>query len=158
MGIISKYRGELMGVAILLVLWYHIFTGTGSSIIPGLSSIGYFGVDIFLFLSGIGLCYGYGKYKSVVQFYKRRVLRIYPTYLTAIIIGALLTTSFSIVDIIIKSVCVGYFLPVYGMSSFDWYVPTIILFYLIFPILYRLNYNKLMGGGSYTPVSVSICA
>ena len=136
-----------MGIAILLVLCYHVFTGTGISIILGLSSIGYFGVDVFLFLSGIGLCFGYGKYKSVAQFYRKRFLRIYPAYLTAIIIGAVLMTSVSIVDILVKSIGIGYFMPLYGMSSFDWYVPTIILFYVLFPILYLLIYRGLSLGG-----------
>lgn len=136
-----------MGIAILLVLCYHVFTRTGISIIPGLSSIGYFGVDVFLFLSGIGLCFGYGKYKSVAQFYRKRFLRIYPAYLTAIIIGAVLMTSVSIVDILVKSIGIGYFMPLYGMSSFDWYVPTIILFYVLFPILYLLIYRGLSWGG-----------
>lgn len=142
----SRYKGELMGIAILLVLCYHIFTGIGTNVIPCISSIGYFGVDIFLFLSGLGLCHGYGKYNSLFQFYKKRITRIYPTYISVIIVGSILGGSISVLDILIKSLGIGFFFPVFGMSSFDWYVPTIYLLYLCFPIAYSLIFNNIKWG------------
>ncbi len=69
--------------------------------------IGYYGVDIFLFLSGMGLCYGYKKYKSYFSYLKKRFLRIYPTYLTVIAITSL--GHFSLEEVILKSHGIGYF-------------------------------------------------
>ena len=48
--IVSKYRTELMGIATLWVLLFH-YGKIGIPIIDSLSTLGYGGVDIFLFLS-----------------------------------------------------------------------------------------------------------
>ena len=143
---ITRRRGELMGIATLAVLIHHVYTGLRVPLMPVIPYLGYSGVDIFLFLSGFGLCYGYGKYKSVSKFYRRRFSRIYPTYLTVIIIGALFFYSYSILDILILSTGIGYYLPIFGVQSFDWYIPAIYVFYLCFPIIYYfVNRNMKWG-------------
>lgn len=146
--LISKYRSELMGIAIIMVMCYHLFTGMQLSLIPYISSIGYFGVDIFLFLSGFGLCFGFHKYHSVLQFYKVRFCRIWPTYIFVILLTTLFNDD-SLVDCFIKSLGIGFFLPVCGMSSFDWYIPTLYLLYFAFPLCYMLinKRSPISGGG-----------
>ena len=86
---ISKYRGQLMGIATLLVIFGHS-VGNGVAMprwmesLCGLSSVG---VDIFLLVSGLGLWYSLtslnGKYSR--GGYLRRYKRILIPYL--IIIG-----------------------------------------------------------------------
>ena len=88
--LISKYRTVIMGFASLLVLFFH----TGMPVfvnIPMLYNIekfikitGYYGVDIFIFLSGIGVTYSIEK-NNMREFYYKRVKRILiPFFITTI--------------------------------------------------------------------------
>ena len=81
---ISRYRGELMGFAIIIVMLFHVSTPR-SDMFYGLRRMGNLGVDIFFFLSGIGLWYSWTKRQDWLRFYKNRLLRIYPAWL--IIVG-----------------------------------------------------------------------
>ena len=90
--LINKYRGQIMGVAALWIVvyhtWYRIFTPETSPkllyyIELAISKLGYFGVDIFFLLSGIGLSYAIGKY-SLKEFWLRRFKRLaYPVLIAA---------------------------------------------------------------------------
>lgn len=76
------YRGELMGLAILLILTFHAFLYTSASEdLKAITRMGRIGVDIFLILSAIGLYFSLKKNSSLSIFYKRRFVRILPTYL-----------------------------------------------------------------------------
>jgi peptidoglycan/LPS O-acetylase OafA/YrhL len=82
---VSKYRTELMGVAIFWIFFYH--TGVDIPILHGLFSVGWIGVEIFFFVSGFGLCASLQKNPSTGSFYKRRLVRILPTWW--LILGAM---------------------------------------------------------------------
>lgn len=77
---ISKYRSSLMGIAMLSVFLFHSMGDWMPPFIHNIAANGAIGVDVFLFLSSIGLTYSITKNPSVTAFYKRRVLRIMPTY------------------------------------------------------------------------------
>ena len=77
---ISRYRSELMGAAMLFIILFHVPLDRSNEFF-GLRRCGNVGVDMFLFLSGIGLWFSWVKNPSVWQFYKRRLLRIYPAWL-----------------------------------------------------------------------------
>ena len=51
---ISRYRGELMGAAMLFIMLFHVELAR-SDLFFGLRRMGNIGVDMFLFLSGVGL-------------------------------------------------------------------------------------------------------
>ena len=51
---ISRYRAEQMGAAMLFVILFHVALDRGDPFY-GLRRCGNVGVDIFLFLSGVGL-------------------------------------------------------------------------------------------------------
>ncbi|WP_278819616.1 acyltransferase family protein, partial [Hoylesella nanceiensis] len=78
--LISKYRTELMGIAMLLVVLFHGYVPQ-SSWFYGLKRMGNVGVDVFLFLSGIGLWFSWRSCPNLKHFYKQRFLRVYPTWL-----------------------------------------------------------------------------
>ena len=78
--LISKYRTELMGIAMLLVVLFHGYVPQ-TSWFYGLKRMGNVGVDIFLFLSGIGLWFSWRSTPNLKHFYKQRFLRVYPTWL-----------------------------------------------------------------------------
>lgn len=76
---ISKYRSELMGWAIVWIMMLH-FTFTQINPLGFLAQYGFAGVDIFMMVSGLGLFFSIDKNKSIGRYYKRRILRIFPTY------------------------------------------------------------------------------
>ena len=77
---ISRYRGELMGAAMLFVILFHVGLPREDAFY-GLRRIGNIGVDMFLFLSGVGLWFSWTKRPSLKHFFTRRYLRIYPAWL-----------------------------------------------------------------------------
>ena len=76
---ISRYRGELMGIAMIFIFLFHVALPR-SDMFFGLRRIGNIGVDMFLFLSGVGLWFSWMKHPSLKHFFKRRYLRVYPAW------------------------------------------------------------------------------
>ena len=84
---ISRYRSELMGCAMLWIILFHlpqIPLVENNTIVLWISKgarifqwIGFYGVDIFLFLSGYGLVYSLEQ-NNLWEYYKKRMLRIFP--------------------------------------------------------------------------------
>lgn len=94
--------------------------------------IGYVGVDVFFFLSGIGLTYAIQK-NDVFAFYVRRLKRIIPSFLIiGIIIGVLNSWG---LKVFVKKIT-GYGFLFESIYSFLWFVPAIMILYLVFPWLY----------------------
>lgn len=92
---LSKYRGELMGLAMIFVVLFHVGMPQSNFFYP-LRRLGNVGVDMFLFVSGIGLWFSWthsrlGKKldgigamdikSAVIRFFKNRYRRIYPVWL-----------------------------------------------------------------------------
>lgn len=77
---ISKYRAEHMGMAMIFIILFHVFLPREDAFY-GLRRMGNLGVDMFLFLSGIGLWYSWMKDSCYRRFMFKRYLRIYPTWL-----------------------------------------------------------------------------
>lgn len=77
---ISRYRGELMGLAMIFVMLFHVSLPK-SEVMYGLVRCGNVGVDMFLLLSGVGLWYAWSKRPTLKNFYLRRFKRIYPAWL-----------------------------------------------------------------------------
>lgn len=83
----------LRGVAALMVVAFHIFEAHATSHLDQIINHGYLAVDFFFLLSGFVISYAYddrwGK-MSVVNFYKRRLIRLQPMVIMGMIIGAIL--------------------------------------------------------------------
>lgn len=69
-----------MGLAMIFVMLFHVWMPK-SNPMYGLVRCGNVGVDIFLFLSGIGLWYSWTNNPSLKHFFKRRYARVYPAWL-----------------------------------------------------------------------------
>lgn len=147
--LISKYRGAIMGISALWILFFHLwqkqFTESGklNDIETYVQRIGFCGVDIFLFLSGIGLVFAIGK-SNLLSFYYRRLKRVFlPFFIVGLI--RFITEKWS-PDIFWKNVlCINFYKS--NMYSFLWFVPAIITLYLLFPLYYKLfskSSNKLV--------------
>ena len=70
---ISRYRGELMGLAMVLIILFHVSLPRHDSFY-GLVRMGNIGVDIFLFLSGIGLWFSWEGMSNKPGTFSRRWL------------------------------------------------------------------------------------
>lgn len=142
-GALSKYRGFLMGFAILWVMYFHIPLKFATEVGWFIHRIGFYGVDIFLFLSGLGVYYSLTKRPNVLRFYGARIARILPAY----IIVACASYCLLRLD---KASALDFFYYISGVgywtrhTRFDWYIPTQLAFYLITP-LFLFFYKKLSG-------------
>ncbi len=156
---ISKYRNELFGLAIIAVILFHFsgdFSGAINKGIIGMEpfllkselilwyhkAIASIGVEIFVFLSGMGLYYSYTKNDNTKEFYARRYKKILPPYL---IVGGIF---WAIKDFKIKEVGGGQYLKDLTFCTFVtdhvitiWFIALLIVLYLCFPLFYHLIYK-----------------
>lgn len=150
-GLVSKYRNQLFGFAIIWIMLMHSneFTPITENrflsrylLYDGWIRTGGVGVDVFLFLSGIGLYYAMLKKPSLKRFYRNRFKRILIPYL---IIG---TTYWIFKNFVIshtpimflRDLCLSTFVT-HGNSTF-WYVAALVPLYLIAPFILRLFQSK----------------
>lgn len=80
---VSVYRNQLFLIAMITIYVHHYFENAA---IPGATDhwnliFGSDGVEIFVFLSGMGLCFSLNKNYNWKLFYIKRFKRIIPTYL-----------------------------------------------------------------------------
>ena len=144
-GLVSKYRTEIMGLACIWVVFHHF---NNYMLFPDalwplhiFSKYGNAGVDIFLFLSGIGLYFAFRKDNvRLGEFYYKRIVRLMLPYI-------LLCVPYYIwVELYLKE---GSFwlnvtqlsFPLSNMVT-TWYIPTMLVFYLLFPLIYKLQNTK----------------
>lgn len=93
----AKPRYELLdglrGVAAVLVIWYHFFEGFATSGVDQMMNHGYLAVDFFFVLSGFVIGYAYdGRWKKGMtarRFMLRRVIRLHPMVIFAVVFGAI---------------------------------------------------------------------
>lgn len=157
----TKYRNELMGGAILWIFLFHC-GDIGFPVYDAFRKYGWIGVDVFFFLSAIGLCYSLKNNADTKSFYTRRALRILPTWwiiLLCVHVLGLLCNHFlpklpfhvphSIPQILCWYSGLGYWLsdilPDAKKWCYEWYVPTLILFYIMAPWFYRQKVKVLIG-------------
>ncbi len=147
---LSRFRGELMGVAMLAVMMFHVGFTRHDTFWFCVNRCGNVGVDMFLFLSGIGLWYAWTKAPSLGEgwgrlplFYRRRFQRIYPAWL--------MLSSLYYIPLYIKgkftlwqtvgNVLIGWRLWSGFVDEF-WFIPMILVFYLVAPFYMKLIQNR----------------
>ncbi|WP_022760612.1 acyltransferase family protein [Butyrivibrio sp. AD3002] len=136
---ISKYRKELMGIAIMLIVISHNnldFPWVFHNVNSGIKMLCQVGVDIFFLLSGFGCYYSMKKDSNPISFYRKRIMRLVPPYLTVFLI-------FGLYAICVMGKPFNEYLWTYSLISFyvdntlnEWFVASIILVYLIYPLIY----------------------
>lgn len=128
---ISTHRSELMGWAILWIMALH-FTFTQIKPLGFIAQYGFAGVDIFMMVSGLGLYYSLDKDCHLARYYKKRFMRIFPTYYIIGIIPSLLLFNDDFSTYLFRYTTIGYWI---GAPYEEWYVPAIVMLYLIAPII-----------------------
>lgn len=129
-----------MGFAALWVLIFHewvpVFEGSGKlqAAEEFVKRIGFCGVDIFLFLSGIGMTYAIKKTKSLSAFYYKRLKRILFPFITVAVVSAVLE-GWPIIKFLKNISGATFYLE--DIYLFLWFVPAILTFYLLFPLYYH---------------------
>lgn len=146
--ILSKYRDELFGFSIISIIIFHYFEDLNSTELEGvfkivtkvyLALIGSLGVEIFIFLSGLGLYYSMKNKFDIHRYIYKRVKRTIVPY---IMYGGIFWLIF---DIVIRKQSINIFAYDYSLLSFWysgnkrlWFVTFIIVLYIIFPFIYVL--------------------
>lgn len=151
-GLVSQYRNQLFGIAILLIMLFHSGSFPSITTNPALVSFlptnswirtGSIGVDLFLFLSGMGLYFAMLRRPSLPRFYLKRLKRILIPY--GIIGGA----YWFFRDISIRD-NIPLFWKDFSLSTFFtdgrttyWYIALILPLYLLAPLFLRLFRSRL---------------
>lgn len=140
LSLLSKYRTELMGIAIIYICLFHMCDLISMNRI---FYYGYMGVDIFLLLSGMGLFFSWEKNNNIKEFYIKRVERVLPAYLIIASIYILFLAVLENTTGLKWSIYIftGINFWAYGDSIF-WYIPATIVLYFLFPIFIKLLKNE----------------
>lgn len=136
--LVSKYRTELMGYAMIGVLVGHILSFGEIQSTGGLGVIKWLSYLIhtmgFLFLSGFGIYYSLSKDDSVKDFYKRRFYRfLLPFLILAIPYFLIVTVSNkgNVWDYLGKISTVAFWTK--GNYHGMWYIAVSLVLYIITP-------------------------
>ena len=150
----------LRGIAILIVVFYHAWLVTGqrfevqvSGLTLGVQTFvmtGFLGVDLFFFLSGFCLFYPYARRhfegrapQPLLEYARRRALKIVPSYLVALTIFTLPFHDHfaSWIAALGNYVAHVFFIHPFFETTFDsisgplWTLGIEVQFYLIFPVI-----------------------
>lgn len=106
--------------------------------------LGAAGVTFFFVLSGFVICWSFRSGSSIWQFYRRRVLKIYPTHIVAaivLIVAASVPLSRLVVwvpNLLLVHAWVPKWTTVGGLNVPSWSLSAELLFYMSFPLLIPL--------------------
>ncbi len=131
---LSTYRSELMGWSILWIMMLH-FRFITLTPLGFVAQYGFAGVDIFMFVSGLGLYYSLSKSQELIPFYKKRLKRIFPVYYFIGIFASILLFDDNLATYLFRYTTIGYWI---GAPFFEWYIPSLMLCYLLAPIAFRM--------------------
>ena len=140
-GLISKYRAEIMGLAIIMIMVCHntmVFPGILKNINSAFKAIGDAGVNVFFLLSGYGCYFSLKKGGDVLAFYKKRFIRIVLPLVVVVLL-------YSIVTVGRWGQPLSEYLWDYSLVSFfaeanlhEWFIAAIIVMYILFPLIFKL--------------------
>lgn len=119
------------------------------------TQLGRYGVELFFVISGYLVCYSLSKNSSVLQFYKKRAIRILPLYYFCILYY-FITETFIFRDVPTDSNGLGWLRYIFCLNGIvpsegyfwsnigiTWTIPVFVLFYLIAPFLVKICRNVL---------------
>jgi peptidoglycan/LPS O-acetylase OafA/YrhL len=142
----------LRGIAITLVVWYHVWLVSGLQLgtLNLITEAGFLGVDLFFFISGFCLFLPYARAaaagrdtRSVAYFLTRRAQKIIPSYLLALGVFALVyhdrfaSAGDAALQLLSHLTFVHTLLPATfnGISGPLWTIGIEVQFYLVFPAI-----------------------
>ena len=145
----SRYRGELMGLAMLWVMLFHAAgLDMGSGALELIRAAGFGGVDIFIVLSAVGMVMSLERREQTYGgFLTRRMRRILPAYFAVMLpytVFVILYRGAPWTALLWNSTLLYYWVDCEG--AFNWYVAGIMCLYAITPpcrrFLQRCRYRE----------------
>jgi len=138
--LLNAHRTEIKGFAILWVVFFHAQFGL-DGLIYDVQKIGYGGVDLFFFLSGYGLYHSLSRPEGLKGYWKRRVLRILPSYWPFCILWLAVMIPLNrmglgqaLGTVLGNVLMLGYFFD--APLMINWYVSALAASLLLAPVLY----------------------
>lgn len=158
--LLSKYRGALMGIQILLIVFFHFTDDCRSFDVRFDGFIEWFwtyvhssGVDVFLLLSGLGLYFSWKRRPEAGQFYRKRLVRLLVPYfviaIPAWIAWYMLNDKTSPLAFLVDLFFVSFFT---SGQRWMWYILMATICYLIFPLVYDVVEGARDRGGELVRV------
>ena len=152
--------------AILMVVFSHTLN------IPSinLSYVGILGNVLFFFISGYLIYYNNSTISSkhdILRFYKKRVLRIYPLYIIAVLFWVLIYTvilssaDYSIAEIVLSILGLQMVAGPVWISTDPvilWFIGMILIFYLLYPVILYISKDNLMKFTIYSFIAIFLLA
>lgn len=150
LSLVSKYRNEIFGLSIISIIIFHfcesvlLSEGSAGNCAYKFSSIynqiiSSSGVEIFLFLSGMGLFYSMKKNDNVSLFYSKRFKRVLIPYLIFgliyWVINDFVIFNFDFVQFIKDFLLITIWTN--GVRRF-WFIGFILILYIVFPIFFKI--------------------
>lgn len=130
-----------MGLAMLMVVFHHLAIHGMNDAIDFLHLNGGFGVDVFLLLSGMGLYYSTRNGMDLGKYFLKRLIRIFPLYFAITAVVSFFSGD-SFVTWLLKATTIGSWTS--GVM-YDWYIPCIVILYLLFPMFHWVTYDRRHG-------------
>lgn len=138
--LVSKHRKSIMGIAGIFILIFHCWDlrFADIAVLGGIENYiktnGFYGVDIFFFLSGFGLYFSMDQ-RKLHEYYIHRIVRLFPPFIIAALVYTLLMSK-DLVFFLKAITGIGFYTD--NIFFFLWYVVGIISISLIFPLYYFL--------------------
>ncbi len=137
--LLSKYRSELMGVAMLSVMLFHA-SDMDLGIFNGPRTLGFGGVDIFVLLSAMGLAMSLTRRRQEYgAFLIRRARRVLPAYylvMAAYTLALLVRKQATVSAFFWNATLLQYWVRPQG--RFNWYMTGLLIWYALIPPLTAL--------------------
>ena len=130
--LVSRNRAIIMGVAMILVVLYHQNFENEGLLWDFFHRYGYWGADLFLFISGMGIANSLEK-NTTRKYYINRCWRLLP--------ACLITGIISLAFIRLRGSMDTLQFPIwfYLTSMTNWYITAIIVYYVVAPFLFALT-------------------
>lgn len=138
--LISKYRNAFFGIAILFVMYSHNtmdLPGILHKANGGLQMLAQSGVDMFFLLSGMG-CFISLEHRSVKEFYLRRAIRIFPSYILVLMIWGIISVGIMHQPIAQFWECYNLLSFFYDANLYEWFIAAIVATYILSPLFYKI--------------------
>ena len=138
--LLSKYRPQLMGAAMLWVMLFHASgLEPGAPILNAVRGAGFGGVDIFILLSSMGLVLSLSRREQDYSaFMARRAGRLLPAYYLVMVpytLYLILAQGKRWSALLWNSTLLYYWMRSSG--AFNWYVAGAMTFYAVTPMCFR---------------------
>ncbi len=138
---ISRYKAHLMGIAVLIVVYGHLlYYHSGLRNYEDLNFTEWYtlgSVEMFLFVSGFGIFQSLRRSREAGAFYLRRLGRLLPSYLPVMAAWCgvnLLKGRMHMSHAVGNLTAMGWWFQT--EHQFNWYVPAILVLYLLSPVFY----------------------